>query len=91
MNSSAPAMRAASTTSLERRVGRGGRDVVADGAAEQEVLLQHDADAAAQMGEVDVADVDAVEADHALLGRLDALDQARHRRLARSASARRRR
>ena len=47
----------------QRRVGPGGRDVLADGAAEQEIVLQHHADAAPQMVEIDVADVDAVEPD----------------------------
>ena len=60
MNSSAPASLAAEMIALRgiRRIGK--RDVVVDRAVEQEVLLQDDADLAAQPASVDVADVDAV-------------------------------
>ena len=38
-------------------------DVVVDGAVEQQVLLQHDADVAAQPGRIDLGEVGAVEQD----------------------------
>ena len=71
---------------LEAGIGARHRDVLAHAAAEHEVVLQHHADAAAQVGEVDFADVDAVEAHHALLHRIEALDQAREGGLARAAA-----
>ena len=50
---------------LEGRIGPRRGDVVADRAAEQEVLLQDDADAPPQMIDVVFADVDAVDLDQA--------------------------
>ena len=46
---------------LEREAGPAGQDVVADRAAEQEVVLQHDAEALPQVAQVDLAQVDAVD------------------------------
>ena len=57
MNSSAPASRAARTASSKREAGPAGEDVVAHRAAEQEVLLQHHAEAPAQVAQVDLAQV----------------------------------
>ena len=45
----------------ERQARSAGQDVVADGAAKQEVLLQHDAKVAPEVAEVDVAQIDAVK------------------------------
>ena len=47
----------------QRQAGAAGQDVFRDRAAEQEVLLQHHAEVAAQMRQVDVAQIDAVDAD----------------------------
>ena len=52
---------------VEGRVRLGGRDVLADRAAEQKILLQHDAKAAAEMAHVVFAHVDAVDLDQALV------------------------
>ena len=58
---------------VEGRVRLGGGDVLADRAAEQEVFLQHDAKAAAQMLEVVFAHVDAVDLDQSLIVGVQAL------------------
>ena len=62
--------------------GIGERDVVADRAVEQHVLLQHDADLAAQPGDVDHREVDAVDQHAAALGHVEPLDQLGERALA---------
>ena len=51
------------------QAGAAGDDVVADRAAEQEVLLQHDAEALAQMAQVDLAQIRSVELQEALNNR----------------------
>ena len=60
---------------LDRRGRVGDGDVLAHAAVEQQVLLQHHADLAAQLRGVDQADVDAVDQHPALLGRVQALHQ----------------
>ena len=72
---------------LGRRVRLGGGNVVAHRSAEQEVVLQDDADALAQMDEIDLPAVEAVDAHQPLLDRIEALDQPRDRRLAGAALA----
>ena len=57
-------------------------DVLLDRAGEQERILQHDAEAAAQIVEIHVADVDAVDADRALLHVVEAQQQRDDRGLA---------
>ena len=57
-----------------RRGGIGQRDVLVDRAVEQHVLLQHDADLAAQPGRVELGDVDAVEHHLAGVRAVEALD-----------------
>ena len=57
----------------------GGGDVVADRAAKQEILLQHHAGATAEVAEVDVPQIDTVQAHHALVGYQDALYHAGQR------------
>ena len=57
-------------------------DVLADGAAEQEDVLLHDADLAAQRRERHVADVDAVDRDGAAVDLVEARQQRADRRLA---------
>ena len=85
MNSSAPAMRAAVGDLLEGRVGLRRGDVLAHRAAKQEAVLQHDADALAQMRRGRSRGCQAVDAHEPLLDRVEALDQPGHRRLARAA------
>ena len=67
---------------LHRRRRVGERDVVADRAVEQHVLLQHHADLPAQPGDVDQREVDAVDQDAAALGHVEALHQLGQGRLA---------
>jgi hypothetical protein len=63
------------------------RDVVPDGAIEEGVLLQHDADLLAQAGRVDDGDVLAVDQYAAAIGNEQALDQLRQRALAGAGTA----
>src|SRR5262249_58257029 len=72
---------------IEGRVGLGHADVLADGAAEQEVFLKYDADIAAQVIEVVFANVDAVDLDQPVVFAVQALQQARDGGLARAAAA----
>lgn len=60
---------------LERGRGFGGGDVLADGAFEQKAFLEHDADGAAQVGQVEIPHVGAVQGDASLLQRVQALDE----------------
>jgi hypothetical protein len=46
---------------LERHCRIGERDILAHRAVEQDILLEHDADLAAQPGRVDLADIDTVD------------------------------
>src|SRR5260221_2160736 len=48
------------------------RDVVADGMVEKDILLQHDADLAAQPSDVDHGEIDAVDEDTAALRHVEA-------------------
>ena len=70
-----------------RRGGIGQRDVLVDRAVEQHVLLQHDADLAAQPGGIELGDVDAVEQHLAGVRAVEALDRLGQRRLAGTRSA----
>ena len=72
---------------IEGRVRLGGRDVLTDRAAEQEVLLQHDAEAATEMTDVVFANVDPIDLDKAFVVRVEPLKQTRHRGLAGPAAA----
>ena len=85
MNSSRRRTRGADDV-IEGRVRLGGRDILANRPAEEEIFLQDHAKTAAKMRNVVFADVDAVDLDHAFIIRMQALQQARHGRLARSAS-----
>ena len=69
---------------LEARVGAAERDVLADRGGEQEALLRHDAELAAQRAHLHVAQVVAVDADRALAGVVEARQQLDERRLARA-------
>src|ERR1700736_387526 len=72
---------------LETGVGFRRGDRLADRTAEQEILLQHDAQARAQMIDVDLAQVVAVDLDQALVVAVQQLQQPGHGRLARPAAA----
>ncbi len=72
---------------VEGGVRFGDGDVGADGAGEQEVLLQHDAERRAQVGEVVLAHVDAVDLEQARVVGVEPLDQAGDGRLARARAA----
>ena len=54
---------------LQRQAWAAGDDVVADRAAEQEVVLQHHAEALPQMAQVDFAQIDAVDLQEAASSR----------------------
>ena len=60
---------------LDAGIGLGHGEILADGAAKQEVLLQDHADLPPQMRQVDLAGIDAVEADQSFLHAVEALDQ----------------
>ena len=70
----------------EARIRPGHRDVVADRAGEEEVLLRHDADVLTQVHEIDLAQIHAVDLDHALIAGVQALQQAGDGGLARAAA-----
>ena len=63
-------------------VGSGEGDVAADAVVEQERVLEHDADGVTQLAQRQIAEVDAVEADRALLDVVEARQQPGDRRLA---------
>ena len=67
---------------VEVRFRVGERDVLAHGVGEQERVLEHDADRAANVAEVEVAHVDAVEQHAALVDVVEARDQPGDRGLA---------
>ena len=67
--------------------GIGERDVVAHRAVEQHVLLQHDADLAAQPGRIDHGEIDAVDQHAPALRHVEALDELGERALARPGRA----
>ena len=67
---------------LVARAGRGEAQVVGDAAGEQERILQHDAELAAVVHEVDLAQVVAVHAHGALARIVEAPHEPRERRLA---------
>jgi hypothetical protein len=67
-----------------RHAGSRERDILVNGAVEQDALLQHHADLAAQPSDVDLADVDAVDQDLAALGAVEALDELCQRRFSRA-------
>ena len=76
---------------LRRRPPRAVGDVVEDRVVEQDHLLRHDADLLAQAAQVDGAEVVAVDEDAAVVGVVEARQQAQQRRSCRSRSARPRR
>ena len=67
---------------LVGRVGLREADVRRDRAAEEERILQDDAELAAVRAQLHFAEVDAVDAHRALVGVVEAADEARERRLA---------
>ena len=71
----------------EAGVALGAGDVFAHRAAKQEIILEHDAETAAQMGEIEFAGLDPVDAQQAARCRIHAADQPRQRRLAGTAAA----
>ena len=71
----------------QRQARAAGNDVVADRAAEQEVVLQHHAEALAQMPQVDLAQIGAVDLQEAAVVAVDALQQAGDGGLAGAAAA----
>ncbi len=79
---STPTAAAAAATSSSRRVGLREADVRGDRAAEEERILEHDAELAAVGAELDVAQVVAVDAHRALIRVVVAADELRERRLA---------
>ncbi len=54
-------------------------------ARKQKILLRHHADVGAQMHEIDLSQVHAIDLDHALIIGVQALEQTRDRGLARTA------
>ena len=72
---------------LVRRVQLAVADVLHDGARKQVGILQHDAQRAAQIGLLDLVDVDAVVADLAVGDVVEAVDEVCDRRLARARSS----
>src|SRR5439155_6296373 len=67
---------------LVRRLGPREADVVGDRAGEEERVLEDDAELAAVRPELELPQVDRVDADRALVGVVEAAEQLRHRRLA---------
>ena len=61
---------------LEVEAGPPGQDVVLHRAAEQEVLLQHDAEALAQMAQIDLAQIRPVDLHRARIVAVDTHEQA---------------
>ena len=66
MNSSAPAQAGGPNDLFKRGARLGSGDGFPNGAAEQEILLQHDAEIRAQMIDVDLAQIVAVDLDQSL-------------------------
>ena len=79
---STPIACAAAATSSSVASGRAEADVVGDRAAEQERILEHDAELAADRAQLHVAEIGAVDAHRALERVVEAGDQLRGRRLA---------
>src|SRR5215475_163370 len=72
---------------LEARIRFGGGDGLADRTAEQEIVLQHDAEAGAEMIDVDLAQIVAVDFDQSLVVAVQHLQETGDRRLARAAAS----
>ena len=72
---------------VHARVRTAVADVLEDRASEEEHVLLHDTDAAAQIGELDVADILPVQSDAAAGGLIKARNQLAERRLAAAAGA----
>ena len=87
MKSCAPASVAAVDDALHRHGRVGERDVLANRAVEQHVLLQHDADLAPQPGQIDHREIDAVDQHASALRHVETLDQLGERALARARGA----
>ena len=84
MNSCAPASRRRRDDALHRHRRIGERDIVAHRAVEQHVLLQHDADLAAQPGRIGHREIHAVDQHAPALRDVEALHQFGERALARA-------
>ncbi len=87
MKSDAPAICGRAPDVVVGRVGPAVRDVGPHRVGEEEGVLEDDADLAAERIERDVAHVDAVDRDRALLHVVEAREQQAHRRLARTRHA----
>jgi hypothetical protein len=87
MNSWAPASLAACHHRFQRQAGVGQGDVLADGAAEQHVLLQHDADLAAQAPAVGQGQIDAIDQHATTFGQVEALGEFRQGAFTRTGTA----
>ena len=72
---------------LDRHGRVGERDVLADRAVEEHVLLQHDADLAAQPGRIDDGEIDAVDQHASAFGHVQPLHDLGERALARARGA----
>src|SRR5262249_58159791 len=72
---------------LEARIGLGGSNVFPHRSAEQKALLHHDADLAAQMRQIELANIVSIDPHRAELYRVHAADQSGQRRLAGTAAA----
>ena len=69
---------------FERHGGIGQRDVLTNRAVEQQVLLQHHADLAAQPGRIDLSDIDSIDQDAPALRHVQPLEQLGQGRFARA-------
>ena len=76
--------RSRSDHAVDRHAGLGKRDVVADRTVEQNVLLQHDAQLAAQPRAVHHGEIDAVDEHASALGDVETLDELGERALSRA-------
>ena len=75
MNSSAPGKARGADRVLQRQARTAGQDVVADRAAEQEVVLQHDTETGPQMPQIDFPQIGAVDLHEPRIFAVDALQQ----------------
>src|SRR5262249_44874331 len=72
---------------LSRRGRIGQRDIVPNGAVEQNAVLKNDADLAAQPSYIDLGQIDPIDQHSSALGYIEALHELRERALARPGEA----